>query len=243
MLIWKNTAALLAACVAVIMSTTPALAAQLSPATAPSITVNGTGTASATPDELQLSLDISATDSSVSSALNAANQAAAAVRDALGKDGVAAGDVQTSGLNVQPQYNQQQYNQQDSISGYIADESLTAELHGLAKAGQVISDAVAAGGNAVRVDSVQLDLTDQSSKLLARARANAIGDARQRAEEYAKAAGLTLGPVQSITEGEADVPVRPLLAFGPAIATASPVPISAGTEQVTASVTVVYQLG
>jgi uncharacterized protein len=144
---------------------------------------------------------------------------------------------------VQPQYNQQQYNQQDSISGYIADESLTAELHGLAKAGQVISDAVAAGGNAVRVDSVQLDLTDQSSKLLARARANAIGDARQRAEEYAKAAGLTLGPVQSITEGEADVPVRPLLAFGPAIATASPVPISAGTEQVTASVTVVYQLG
>jgi uncharacterized protein len=257
MLIQKNAAAVLVACVAVIMSTTPALAAQplagsalggaalggsaLGGAalggSAPAITVTGTGTASGTPDELQLSLDISATESSVNAALDAANQAAARVRDALVKDGVAASDLQTSGLNVQPQYDQK-----DAISGYTADESLTAELHGLGKAGQEISDAVTAGGNAVRVDNMQLDLDDQSGKLLTHARADAIANARQAAQEYAKAAGCTLGPVLSITESDASMPVRPLLTFGPAIAAASAVPISAGTQQVTASVTVVYQL-
>jgi uncharacterized protein len=247
MLVRKNAAALLVACTAVIMPATPALAAQ-SPAgsaragsapvpaeSTPSITVNGTGTASGTPDELQLSLDISATASSVSAALDATNRAAAKVQDSLVKNGVAADDLQTSGLNLQPQYNQK-----DAISGYTADESLTAELHGLAKAGQVISDAVAAGGNAVQVDNMQLDLADQSGKLLSRARAQAIDDARQRAEEYAKAAGCTLGPVLSITENDATLPVRPLLSVGSALAAVPAVPISPGTQQVTASVTVVY---
>ena len=252
MLVRKNAAALLVACAAVIMSATPALAAQsqtgsaqagsaragsAAAGSAPSITVTGSGAASGTPDELQLSLDISATASSVSAALDAANRAAAKVRDSLVKNGVAADDLQTSGLNVQPQYNQK-----DAISGYTADESLTAELHGLAKAGQVISDAVAAGGNAVQVDNMQLDLADQSGKLLARARAQAIEDAQQRADEYAKAAGCTLGPVQSITENDATVPVRPLLSVGSALAAEPAVPISAGTQQVTASVTVVYGL-
>jgi uncharacterized protein YggE len=278
MLIWKNTATLLVAGAAVVMSATPALAAQPSAGSAPArsalagsvlpgpapagaallgpasagaaqaitdtgtgtartITVTGTGTASGTPDELQLSLDISATAASVSSALDAANRAAAQVRDTLIKNGVAAADLQTSGMSVQPQYDQK-----DAITGYSADESLTAELHGLGKAGQVISDAVNAGGNAVRVDNVQLDLNNQSGKLLARARAEAIDDARQRAEEYAKAAGCTLGPVLSIAETGASVPVRPLLAFGPAMSAVSAVPISAGTQRVTASVTVMYGL-
>jgi hypothetical protein len=246
----KRAATLLVAGAAVMTSATPALAAQpvagsmpdgsvlYGPAPAPDITVTGTGTVSGTPDELQLSLDISATAVSVTSALDEADKAAAQVRDALVKSGVAADDLQTSDVNVQPQYNQK-----DAISGYTTDESLTAELHGLAKAGKVISDAVAVGGNAVRVEGMQLDLADQSGKLLTRARAQAIEDAKQRAEEYAKAAGLTLGPVQSIAENDASVPVRPLLADGAAFAAVAPVPISAGTEQVTASVTVVYQLG
>jgi uncharacterized protein len=208
------------------------------PAAAPStVTVTGTGTASGTPDELQLSLETSITAASASDALSGANQAMTKVKDALTKDGVAASDMQTGGLSVQPQYNTQ-----GSITGYNVSESLTAELHGLDKAGQAITDAVNAGGNAVRVDNVQLDLTDQAAALLASARASAIGDANQRAAQYAKAAGRKLGPVLTITEDSASVPVRPLPFVGAAFAPASVVPISAGTQQVTASVTVVYQL-
>jgi uncharacterized protein len=146
-------------------------------------------------------------------------------------------DLQTSGMYVQPQYGQQ-----DTITGYNVSESLTAELHGLDKAGQEITDAVHAGGNAARIDDVQLDLNDQSAALLARARASAIDDAETRAGQYAKAAGRTLGQVLTITEDGANIPVRPLPMIGAAYAPSSAVPISAGTQQVTASVTVVYQL-
>lgn len=201
------------------------------------VTVTGTGTASGTPDELGLTLDVSATAAAVSAALDAASRSMSRVQDALLADGATATDLQTSGLDVQPQYNQQ-----GAITGYTADEQLTAELHGLAKAGKEITDAVGAGGNAVRVDSVQLDLTDQSARLIASARAAAIADARTRAEQYATSAGRKLGDVLSITEGSAVVPVRPLPAGGAMFGGAKPVPVSAGSQQVTASVTVVYQL-
>src|SRR5581483_10260320 len=200
------------------------------------VTVTGTGTASGTPDELGLALDVSAAASSVSAALDAASRSMGRVQDALLADGVAARDLQTSGLDVQPQYNQQ-----GAITGYTADEQLTAELHGLAKAGKQITDAVDAGGDAVRVDSVQLDLTDQSARLIASARADAIADARTRAEQYATAAGRRLGDVLSIAEGSTVVPVRPLTG-GAMFGGAKPVPVSAGSQQVTASVTVVYGL-
>ena len=140
-----------------------------------------------TPDELQLSLEAHAQAASVSAALDSANQAMTAVRDALTAGRVAPADLQTSGMSVQPQYNQQ-----DTITGYTVSESLTAELHHLATAGQTITDAVEAGGNAVTVDDVSLDLTDQAATLMAKARAKAIIDARDQAEQYAKAAGTRL---------------------------------------------------
>jgi len=153
-------------------------------ATPGTITVTGNGAVTGTPDELQLSLEAHAQAASVSVALDSANQAMTAVRDALTAGHVAPADLQTSGMSVQPQYNQQ-----DAIIGYTVSESLTAELHHLATAGQTITDAVEAGGNAVTVDDVSLDLTDQTATLMAKARAKAISDARDQAEQYAKAAG------------------------------------------------------
>jgi len=226
-------AALGVACVLSAVPAVPALAS-VPPST---ITVTGTGTASGTPDELGLSLEVSATASSVGAALDAASRSMGRVQHALITGGVAATDLQTSGIDIQPQYNQQ-----GVVTGYGADEQLTAELHGLGKAGKQIADAVDAGGNAVRVNSVQLDLTDQSERLIALARADAIADARKRAVQYATAAGRRLGDVLSISESGTVVPVRPLPAGGETFAGTKAVPVSAGSQRVTASVTVVYQL-
>jgi uncharacterized protein len=200
------------------------------------ITVTGTGMVSGTPDELQLSLEADTEAASVSTALDSANKAMTAVRDALTSHGVAPADLQTTGMSVQPRDSQQ-----NTITGYTVSESLTAELHDLAKAGQIITDAVDAGGNAVRVDDVSLDLTDQSAALMAKARANAIADARARAEQYAQAADVQLGPVLSISETDGSVAPGPVFP-GVAFAAESAVPISAGTQQVTSSVVVEYQL-
>jgi uncharacterized protein YggE len=201
------------------------------------ITVTGTGNATGTPDELQLSLEVDEHAGSVGPALNAANQDMTKVRDALRAHGIADADLQTSGMSVQPDYGQQ-----GNITGYQVTESLTAVLRNLGQAGDAITAAANAAGNAVRIDGVSLDLNDSSSNLLATARANAMTDAKTRASQYASAAGGTLGPVISVTETSNAQPPMPYGTFAAAGAK-SAAPISAGTQQVSVSVTVTYGLG
>jgi uncharacterized protein len=198
--------------------------------------VTGNGTATGTPDELQLSLEVDTQASSVSAALDAANSDMTQVRDSLLQSGVPEAALQTTGMDVQPQYDQH-----NTITGYTVTESLSAELHGLTAAGQAITDAADAGGNATRIDGVQLDLTDQSGRLLAAARADAFSDAQAQAEQYARAAGRKLGTVLSITDQGSTGTSGPILPEAMFVGR-SAAPISAGTQQLTASVVVVWQL-
>lgn len=220
------------ACAAPLLCLAPAAVA-ITPR--PTVTVSGTGSASATPDELSLSLDVSTQARSVRTAMDQANHAMAKVTDKLSADGVTASDIQTTGMSVQPQYSDQ-----GTISGYSVTESLTAELRSVATAGQTIADAVDAGGNAIRVDSVAFDLSDQQAALMAKARANAIADARANAAEDATAAGRKLGQVLSISESDTFGPPNPIAPR--ALAGASAVPLNAGTQRVSVTVIVSYEL-
>ncbi len=200
------------------------------------ITVTGTGTVTGTPNQLTLSMGVQVNAQSVSTALAQANAAVRRVTGALRARGVSGADIQTSGLNIQPNY---RGGGQAPVSYGVA-ESLTATLSQLAKAGQQIQAAVQAGGNVVTIDGVSLDLTDTGS-LLARARASAVADARAKASQFASALGERLGPVISITPAQSVQPVYPNGAFASAAKPAS-VPISAGSQQVSVSITVVYSV-
>ena len=199
------------------------------------ITVTGTGTVNGTPSQLILSMGVQVSAPSVGSALTQANQAVNRVTSALKSHGVPQADIQTSNLNISPNF---RGNSQTPV-GYGVTESLNVTLNGLSAAGSRISDAVRAGGNATTVDGISLNLTDTSS-LLARARAAAVADARVKATQYARALGQTLGPIVSITDhtSSAAVPL-PEAAAG---AERSAVPISPGTQQLSVSVTAVYSM-
>jgi uncharacterized protein YggE len=199
------------------------------------ITVTGTGKVTGTPDTLQISLSVTATASSIDSALSSANKSAKAVQDALLAKGVATKDLQTSNLSIQPNYTSK-----GEPSGYRVDESITASLRDLTKAGKTLSAAVAAGGDAVRVDGVSVALEDTSG-LVAGARTSAVDDAKTKAEQYAKAAGRSLGDVQSISEVvTSPTPMYADRAYAGVAATPSAVPIQAGSQDVVVDVTVVY---
>lgn len=200
------------------------------------ITVTGTGMVSGTPNQLILDMGVQVNGSSVDSALRQAGQAVDEVTSALRAHGVATSDIQTSGLYIQPNYT----SGSQVPSGYGASESLTATLASISTAGSQIEAAVHAGGNAVTVDGINLNLTDTSG-LLATARSRAVADARTKAAQYAQALGQPLGPVVSISDQTQ--PISPV-PFGAAAAAgrASPVPISPGTQQLSVSVTVVYAL-
>ncbi|MGB6453124.1 MAG: SIMPL domain-containing protein, partial [Streptosporangiaceae bacterium] len=197
------------------------------------ITVTGVGTVTGTPNQLVLSMGVQANAGSVSSALSQANQAVRKVTAALRRRGVATADIQTSGLQISPNY---QGNSQVPVS-YGVSESLTATLNQLGSAGSEIEAAVHAGGNAVTIDDVSLNLTDTGS-LLAAARTSAVHDARAKAAQFARALGEPLGPVISVTPDDASAPVI----FAPSAASnkSASVPISPGSQQVSVSITVVY---
>ncbi len=211
-------------------------AAVITPAGSGRITVTGTGTVTGTPNQLILSMGVQLNAGSVDSALAQANKVVNRVTASLRASGVAARDIQTAGLSIQPNY-------RDSSQipiGYGVSEYLTATLRQISAAGAQINAAVQAGGNAVTVDGISLNLTD-TSRLLAHARAAAVADARHKAAQYAAAAGEPLGPVLSITD-QAPQPV-PFYAQAPAAARAPSVPISPGTQQLSVSVTVVFAMG
>jgi uncharacterized protein len=201
------------------------------------ITVTGTGTVSGTPNQLVLSMGVQVSAGSVGSALQEANQAVSRVTAVLKARGVAAADIQTSDLYIQPNY----HGSSQTPDGYGVSESLNATLRRIGAAGAEIEAAVRAGGNSATVDGISLNLTD-TSDLLARARAAAVADARVKAAQYAGALGQRLGPVVSITDQASSQPFSSSAASYAGVPRAAAVPISPGTQQLSVSVTVVYAM-
>jgi uncharacterized protein YggE len=197
------------------------------------ITVTGTGTVTGTPNQLVLDMGVQVNGASVSSALGRANDAVNSVTAALRAHGVAAADIQTSGLSIWPNYP----NNSQVPNGYSVSESLSATLNRLSAAGAQITAAVHAGGDATTVSGISLNLTDDSS-LLAAARARAVADAKAKATQYAKALGKPLGAVVSITDQASAQPVQPYAAASAAAGRS--VPISPGTQQLSVSITAVF---
>ena len=155
------------------------------------------------------------------------------------RSGVAAPDIQTSGLSIYPNYS----GSSGVPDGYQVSEQLTITLRRLSSAGSQISAAAHAGGNATVIDGVSLNLSDTSA-LLASARARAVADAKAKATAYAHAVGRSLGPVVSMSETPAAQPYPvPEFATPTASRAAASVPVHPGTQQLSVTVTVIFALG
>jgi len=202
------------------------------------ITVTGTGNVSGVPNQLSLSMGVQTSAGSVATALRQANAATRSVTAVLRRSGVAASDIQTSGLSIYPNYS----NSSGVPSGYQVSEQLTITLRRLSVAGSQISAAARAGGNATTIDGVSLNLSDTST-LLASARAKAVADAKAKATAYARALGRPLGPVVSMSETPVAQPY-PVPEFAtPSASRAASVPVHPGTQQLSVTVTVIFALG
>jgi uncharacterized protein YggE len=204
------------------------------------ISVSGTGRVTGTPNLLRLQTSVDVTRPDVQTAMNEANATMAKVQQTLKADGVAARDLQTSGLSVQPNYD---YTSSGAkLKGYQVSENLSVVLRDLGKAGSIIAHAASVGGNELRLGGASLDLDDDDA-LVAQARQKAFDDAKAKAQAYAQAAGRSLGTVQSISEQVSSPPVpyaRPMAAT--AFAVDKAVPIEAGSQDVTVTVSVVWAM-
>lgn len=219
----------------------PAFAAEASaPSDVPSIVMTGTGEATGVPDQLVFSLAVHTSASDVSTALSSANAATRHVLAAVNGQGVARKDVQTTGLSISPTYD---YSSDGPpvITGYAVSESLSVLVRSLPDAGSIIGSAVNAGGNAVRLHDLRLQIGDEDA-LLRKARADAFAAAKAKAEQYAEASGRQLGEVTSIREVHIAPHINGLYrsASLDAVALGKVVPIRAGSADLKVTVSVVW---
>jgi uncharacterized protein YggE len=204
-----------------------------------SISVTGTGTAEAAPDLLTLSIGVECRRESVAEAYSDAGAASAAITSALRQNGVAGADISTSGLNVRAEVNWQDGRGQ-IVTGYLASSTLTIRIRSLSASSQIIAAAVAAGGDAVRLNGLSLDFADPAA-VEARAREAAWQDARTTAAHYAALSGAGLGRVLSLTQQAGFQAPVPVAKMQRAVATES-LTVEAGESSVTATVNVVWEL-
>jgi uncharacterized protein YggE len=226
---------LTAACLAGIIAL-PAAAESASPHT---ITVTGHGEAKAAPDSAMVSAGVTTQAKTAAAALSENSAAMNRVFAALKRLGVEAKNIQTSNFTVSPQftpYNSNSGNGQ-RIVGYQVSNQVDVTLERTAGVGPAVDALVAAGAN--QMNGIGFTIHDPKP-LLASARAAAVDDAAARAQVFAKAAHVALGPILSIEEG-GTVPVRPLYAMR-AMAEAAPTPIAAGEQTVAADVTIVWEI-
>lgn len=193
------------------------------------ITVTGNGTVDATPDRASFNFGVATQGSTAADALSRNAYQARTIIDALKKAGIDSSDIQTMQVSLWPQTSRNG----TRITGYQASNSVQVTA-GLGRSGALVDAAVRAGAN--NVDGPSLDTADKSS-LYAAALKRAISDAKVKAQALADGAGLTLGSLLKVREG--DNSAQPMPLYGAARDAAS-VPIEAGTQQIQASVTVTY---
>lgn len=210
-----------------------------SPGTQPTgISSQGTGTITGTPDTLTVVLGVQTQAAEAQAALQDNSQRATALIDTLESKGVAAEDIRTSELSVNPTWAPGGA----GIDGYQVTNQVTATLHDVSQAGAVIDAAASATGDAVRVQQTSFSISDDS-ELRAEARSRAVQQAQDQARQMAEAAGVELGKVRSIVE------VPPQAAGSPSpymrtpdMALADAVPIQPGSQELSVNVAVTYDI-
>ncbi|GAA2003540.1 SIMPL domain-containing protein [Nakamurella flavida] len=200
------------------------------------ITTLGTGQATGVPDIVTVTLGVQTAAATAQAALDDNNQRSAGLLTALKAQGVADADIQTNQVSVQPSYDQA-----GGITGYQVSNMVTATIRPLASAGAVLDAVTQATGDAIRIQWIALSI-DDDTPVRAQARADAVVKAKAQAEQLAAAAGVTLGPVFSVVETPLNGGGAYQSYAASSAAAGSPVPIEAGTQDVSVQVQVAFEM-
>ena len=204
------------------------------------VEVTGSGSASATPDVVRVSLGIRCDAEGVAAALSAAAETVRKVSAAARAHRLTDRDIASLSASVQPRW----ANDGSAVVGYTAYHQLSLVVRTLADLNELVDAVAAAAGNSLVIDGINLDLADRGP-LATRAREGAFEDAQAKATQYAGLAGARLGRVLAVVEGSGQV-------FGAAPEgrammmsmkdSGGGLPVEAGEHTVTAGVQVAWEL-
>ena len=201
------------------------------------LAVQGNGSVRVEPDIAQVSAGVITQAKTAADALSQNSAFMAQLFETTQNFGVPKEDMRTTRVTLSPRYsNRQNAGVAREIVGYQAQNTLAITLRNLDKVGSILDVLSKAGANTI--SNITFSLSDPT-EVLNQARQKAVADAAAKAQLYATAAGVTLGPVLSIQEPNARPNPGPV-AFGARSAEA--VPIAQGTLEVSAQINIIYAI-
>lgn len=199
-----------------------------------SISVSASGSVPAVPDIAYISAGVVSEADTARTALTRNNEAMAKLLDGLKAAGIAAKDLQTSAINVEPRYAQPKEGRSATVNGYRVTNQVRITVRDVKKLGDILDQAITLGAN--QMNRIAFEVSN-AERLKDDARKLAMENARRRAELYATAAGAQLGPVLRISEDVSEA--RPVVMGRAAM---SSVPVEAGEQMLEVQVQVSYAL-
>jgi uncharacterized protein len=193
-----------------------------------SITVTGVGTVESVPNEAQMSFGVQTQRPTAKGAVAANADEMRRVINALRQAG--AREMATEWVSVYPVSN----GEDGSITAYNASNSVSAVIDADEAAG-LIDAATEAGANTVSGPGLS---SSNAEELYRKALADAVDEARARAQVLANASGRSLGEISAIVEGGGSDPIP----YAERLAADSATPIVPGEQETSATVTVTFEL-
>lgn len=148
------------------------------------------------PDTVYIQVGVSTTAPTAIEAIRLNGEKMDRLRAALVGAGIAPGDLQSSWVNLEPNYRRRP-NEDPVFLGYIADHRLNVVFRDAARAGRILDTLAAAG--ATEIGNLSFEVSDQAAAL-DEARARAVDVARARADLYARSLGMRVARVLAVSE-------------------------------------------
>jgi uncharacterized protein YggE len=209
------------------------------------IWVNGEGKVTVVPDVAILSLGVEAQAATVAQAQSEASTAMAAVVSELKAGGVAEKDIKTQHFSIYPVRRWVPDKEEEVLIGYRVNNMITAKVREVENTGTIIDAVARAGGDNIRIDNIGFTV-DDPAPYYKEARAKAMADAKDKAEQLADSARVKLGEPTYINESGGFIPVsieRIAFAEEATVSAAASTPsISPGETEIQLNVQVVYSI-
>jgi uncharacterized protein len=161
-----------------------------------SVSVTGEAEVKVIPDQVVLTLGVETSDKVLSAARSENDSRVKAIIAAAQGAGVAARDIQTDYIQIEPRYHDG-YDQREFI-GYFVQKTVVVTLRDISRFEGLLGSVLGAGAN--HVHGIEFR-TSELRKHRDEARALAIRAAREKAQALAKELGQGVGAPRSISEG------------------------------------------
>ena len=202
--------------------------------------VSATGEVTRVPDMAIISAGVQTLQPTATAAIEENAARMERVRAALKRAGIEDRDIQTSSINLNPEYQYDQ-NRPPRLTGYRATNTVNVKFRDLKRTGAILDALVAEGSNQINGPNLTIDKPESA---LDEARMKAIANGRARADLYARALGMRVVRLISVSEGGGYnvPPPMPMVAMMAERSGGADSKIDPGTQQLQVNVSMSFEL-